>query len=67
MSLLCGWGETLAHRVNMKVMPKVAATLLVVKAPGQFAKCLTSLVAGAGYEQRCPVEFGVSMEAVVAA
>ena len=37
------------------------------KAPSDFAKCLTSLVAGAGYAQRCPVELGVPMEAVIAA
>jgi hypothetical protein len=32
-----------------------------------IAKCLTSLVAGAGYAQRCPVELGVPMEVVIAA
>ncbi len=37
------------------------------KALGDFAKCLTSLVAGARYAQRCPVEFGVPMEVVIAA
>ncbi len=31
------------------------------------AKCLLSLVAGARYAQRCPVEFGVPTEAVIAA
>jgi len=30
-------------------------------------KCASSLVAGARYAQRCPVEFGVPMEAVIAA
>ena len=37
------------------------------KALSQFAKCLTSLVAGARYAQRCPVELGVAMEVVIAA
>jgi hypothetical protein len=30
-------------------------------------KCTSSLVAGARYAQRCPVEFGVPMEVVIAA
>ncbi|MBT8451445.1 MAG: hypothetical protein KJO40_05715, partial [Deltaproteobacteria bacterium] len=33
----------------------------------RFSKCASSLVAGAGYAQRCPVEFGVPMEMVIAA
>ena len=37
------------------------------KAPSPFAKCPTSLVAGARYAQRCPVEFGVPMDVVIAA
>jgi hypothetical protein len=37
------------------------------KALSGFAKCPTSLVAGARYAQRCPVEFGVPMEVVIAA
>ena len=31
------------------------------------AKCLTSLVAGTRYAQRCPVEFGLPMEVAIAA
>jgi hypothetical protein len=37
------------------------------KAPSVFARCQTSLVAGAGYAQRCPVEFGLPMEVLIAA
>ena len=37
------------------------------KALSRFAKCPTSLVAGARYAQRCPVEFGMPMEVVIAA
>ena len=37
------------------------------KALSSCAKCPTSLVAGARYAQRCPVEFGVPMEVVIAA
>jgi hypothetical protein len=32
-----------------------------------MTKCPTSLVAGAGYAQRCPMEFRVLMEVVIAA
>jgi hypothetical protein len=37
------------------------------RAPSAITKCPTSLVAGARYAQRCPVDFGVPMEAVIAA
>ncbi len=34
---------------------------------GPDAKHLLSLVAGARYAQRCPVDFGVAMEAMITA
>ena len=55
-------------------LQSAAAPHGTVKAPGEkgralsvFTKCPTSLVAGARYAQRCPVEFGLPMQAVIAA